>query len=181
MRELSKSELKQIDKAIDANFELTALPAKHLYAARWALLRSGEDCMRLAMQKAAEKETEAEREADQESLNVETDLYKYRLQHALALCARRLPKVEKNGLHKIGDDELCARYLLFEKATEYSYATRIMWSAFLGHSKVCHDQETDRYNVIFQPRFAAYGVLDHLLVRDEDPPRNPYSMLTFLF
>jgi hypothetical protein len=97
-QQLSKSELKQLDKAIDANFELTALPAEHLYAARWALLRTGEDCMRLFMQEAAVKETAAEWEAEQDKVSIETDLYKYRLQHALALCSRRLPEVEKSGI-----------------------------------------------------------------------------------
>jgi hypothetical protein len=183
-QELSESELKQIDKAIDANFESTALPANHLYAARWTLLNIGEERMRLAMQLAAVQETEAEREAEQERVNIETDLYKYRLQHALALCARRLPKVEKNGIHKIkigGDEFSCALDLLFRKAAEYSEATRIMWPAFSGHSKICHDQESNCYDVTFEPRLGAYGVLDLLLARDQVPPRNPYNALTALF
>jgi hypothetical protein len=100
-RELSKSELKEIDKAIDADFESTVLPAGDLYAARWALLTAGEDFMRLAMQMAAMKETNAEREAEQEKLNVETDLYKYRLQNALALCARRLRCLARRGRSRL--------------------------------------------------------------------------------
>jgi hypothetical protein len=181
-RELSIPELKQLDLTIDANFEQSALPAQDLYAARWALLTAGENCMRWAMHKAAAKETNTELEAELESTNIEVDLYKYRLQHSLALCARRLPKVERNGIHNIeGDELLRTHHLLFEPATKYSYATHIMWSAFSGHFKICHDKETDRYDVILQPRFAAYGVLDRLLVSDQAASRNPYTMLIVLF
>jgi hypothetical protein len=170
-RELSVSELKQIDKAIDADFESTVLPAEHLYAARWALLNSAEEVMRLYMQMAAAKETEAEREAEQEKLNIETDLYKFRLHHALALCARRLPNQEKSGIHKIGYDEFsCSLDLLLKKAAEYSDATRIMWSAFSGRSKIRPDRETDLYNVNVEPRLNAYGVLDVLLAGDQTAP-----------
>ena len=179
--ELSKEALEQIDKAIDANFEKTPVPADHLYAARWTLCTVGEETMRLAMHLAAVKDTDAEWQEELGSVNIRADRYKYQLRHAFDLCGRRLPIVEKDGVHKVDHAEFgCAIGLLFDTAAEYANATRIMWEALSGASKVIRKAETDGYDVIVQPRRAAYGVLDRLLVDDRNEG-NSFSLLTTIF
>jgi hypothetical protein len=88
-QELSESELRQIDQAIDVSFGKTALPRQHLHAAHWALCTVGENVLRLAIQIAACKASEREFEAELGSVNTRVDRYKYQLRHALALCAQR--------------------------------------------------------------------------------------------
>jgi hypothetical protein len=178
---LTREELKQIDKGIDVNFEQTPVPADHLYAARWALCTVGEETMRLAMHMAALKDTDAGWQEEQRSVNTRADRYKYQLRHAFDLCARRLPVLEKDGAHRLDHEEFkCALDLLFYKAAEYADATRIMWAALSGDSKIKREAEADSYDVIEQPRQSAYGVLDRLLVNDSEQA-NAFTLLTSIF
>src|SRR5262245_61066520 len=103
-RDLSESELWRIDTKIDANFYETPMPAEDLYAARWALCSVGENTHWLAVHQAAKQVSGPEAVAALNTLDTQVDHYKYELRYALDLCGKRLPQVEKNGIHKVGTD-----------------------------------------------------------------------------